>query len=78
MEYWKIKIFSPYSRFVNWADLHPQLKVQICDVPDGIFPDGLHAEIADVKVNSRGPDDVVYDNSKEIRQRVRSPASSLS
>ena len=60
-----------YSRFVHWADNHTQLKVQISDVPDGIFPDGLCAKLADVKVNSRGPDDVVYDNSMEIRQRVR-------
>lgn len=66
----KTSLHFLFYRFVNWAEGHSQLKVQQYDVPEGIFPDGLRAKVADVKVHSRGPDDVVYDNSKEIRQRV--------
>jgi len=36
----------------------------------GIFPDGVKVQLADVKVHSRGPDDLVYDKDAELRQKV--------
>lgn len=53
-----------------WAKSHPNLKIVTADVPDDILPDGISGRLLDVKINFRGPDDVIYDKDAEIRQKV--------
>ena len=58
-------------RFVHWAQTHKDLRVKEEEVPDGILPDGVKARLADIKVFSKGPDDLVYDKNQELREKVR-------
>ena len=58
-------------RFVHWAYTHKDLRVKEEEVPDGILPDGVKARLADIKVFSKGPDDLVYDKNQELREKVR-------
>ena len=58
-------------RFVHWAHTHKDLRVKEEEVPDGILPDGVKARLADIKVFSKGPDDLVYDKNQELREKVR-------
>ena len=58
-------------RFVYWARTHKDLRVKEEEVPDGILPDGVKARLADIKVFSKGPDDLVYDKNQELREKVR-------
>jgi len=48
------------------------LKVVYVDVPMGILPNDYEGQLSDVRVFVKyGPDDSVYDNNKNIRERVR-------
>lgn len=51
------------------------VKISSVDVPEGILPEGVRAELTDLKAGVRGrPDDVVYNKHKDIQELVRWPA----
>lgn len=62
--------FSYYS-WLQWAQSHKHLKVVSAAIPVGILPSGYSGVLHDVKVFSRrGPDDEIYDENEELRQKV--------
>lgn len=64
-------IFYICHSYIRWAKHKQDLKVVNADIPTGVLSGGLEGELFDVKVFSkRGPDDAIYDNNKDIRDRV--------
>ena len=59
-------------RFLGWTQSQAQLRVISTPIPADISSHtGLMGEIHDVKILGYGPDDSTYDNSFEMRQKVR-------
>ncbi|XP_074646130.1 uncharacterized protein LOC141902347 [Tubulanus polymorphus] len=60
------------ERWLYWAQQNKYIKCIETEVPVGILPDGCNASLIDAKVFSkkRGPDDEIYDNNDDIRNRV--------
>ena len=59
------------SRWLSWAQQNDKLKIVGACIPDGILPDGLNGSLEDIKVFTKyGPDDDIYDNNKDIRDKV--------
>ena len=60
--------------WLDWCHNRKDVKVTSCDVPGGILPQGCVVTIHDVKVGgekgSHGPDDKIYNNNPDIRDRV--------
>lgn len=57
--------------WLTWASNRQHVKVVRTDVPCSILPDGVTAQLIDVKVFvKRGPDDEIFDNNKDIRDKV--------
>ncbi|XP_060570893.1 uncharacterized protein LOC132729163 [Ruditapes philippinarum] len=66
-----IKGTDSAERFLSWAKLDSNLKVVSVDVPSLILPNDYEGRLHDVRVFVKfGPDDPVYDNNKEIRERI--------
>lgn len=63
--------FIVFFRWHQWAITQTALRAICVDVPENVLPGGSSGQIIDVKVFCKcGPDDDVYDNNKEIRDRV--------
>ncbi|KAL5022605.1 hypothetical protein ScPMuIL_001760 [Solemya velum] len=59
------------EKWHQWAITQTALRAICVDVPENVLPGGSSGQIIDVKVFCKcGPDDDVYDNNKEIRDRV--------
>lgn len=59
------------TSWLQWAHSHKHLKVVSTAIPVGILPSGYSGVLHDVKVFSRrGPDDEIYDENEELRQKV--------
>ncbi|KAK7114049.1 uncharacterized protein [Littorina saxatilis] len=57
--------------WLDWAKGNKNLKIVSFPIPVGILPKECPSgELLDVKVQSRGPDDAIYDKYQKIRQRV--------
>ncbi|ELT97466.1 hypothetical protein CAPTEDRAFT_193426 [Capitella teleta] len=66
-----LKAREESTKFLDWAKSEPNLKVTSADIPYGILPDQLQGSLHDVRVfTKRGPDDTIYDNNPEIREKV--------
>ena len=64
-------MFCLMFRWLSWARCNQHLKVISADVPQLILPSDYQGVLHDVKVFVKhGPDDSVYDNNKDIRDRV--------
>lgn len=72
------EVSCSYYSWLQWAQSHKHLKVVSPAVPVGILPSGYSGVLHDVKVFSRGPDDEIYDENEELRQKVRSLGKSFS
>ncbi|XP_053402604.1 uncharacterized protein LOC123549145 isoform X2 [Mercenaria mercenaria] len=65
-----VKDIDLAERFLSWAKSDSNLKVVSVDVPSRILPNDYEGKLHDVKVFVKfGPDDSVYDNNKDIRER---------
>jgi hypothetical protein len=62
------------SEWLKWCQKSSKVKVVSSDVPYGILPPGVTVKLHDAKVfggmNSHGPDDKIYNNDAEIRDKV--------
>lgn len=56
--------------WLSWTSCQSQLRSVTSTVPAGILPSHVEADLTDVKVHSRGPDDKVYDANPKFRRRV--------
>ncbi|XP_045192925.2 uncharacterized protein LOC123549145 isoform X1 [Mercenaria mercenaria] len=66
-----VKDIDLAERFLSWAKSDSNLKVVSVDVPSRILPNDYEGKLHDVKVFVKfGPDDSVYDNNKDIRERI--------
>jgi len=61
---------SDVGDWLNWCRKNKRVKVVDFKVPDGILPVGYSGTLHDVKVESRGPDDKVYNSNPEIREKI--------
>lgn len=65
------RFLCEHFRFLSWARADRNLKVVQADIPGGILPGDYEGVLHDVRVFVKyGPDDAVYDNNKNIRERV--------
>jgi hypothetical protein len=56
--------------WLSWIKCQSELKTVSYKVPVGILPSHLEGKLTDVKVQSHGPDDKVYDRNALFRRRV--------
>ena len=60
--------------WLDWCHNRRDVKVTTCHVPGGVLPQGCAVTIHDVKVGgdkgSHGPDDKIYNNNPDIRDKV--------
>ncbi|XP_023331999.1 uncharacterized protein LOC111704092 [Eurytemora carolleeae] len=59
------------SDWLSWCRKQTnQLKLINYDIPAGILPSSTSASLTDIKVDGRGPDDKIYHNNQQIRDKV--------
>ncbi|CAH1780214.1 unnamed protein product [Owenia fusiformis] len=62
---------SEAESWLKWARNRQHLKIISAEIPEGILPDNSPGHLLDVRVfTHRGPDDDIYDNNKDIRDKV--------
>jgi len=62
------------SEWLKWCQKSQKVKITSSDVPHGVLPQGVAVKLHDVKVSGgyggHGPDDKIYNNDAEIRDKV--------
>ena len=69
VNYWKFHNASKLAKeWQSWCSAQKSnVKVVDCDVPNAVLPKKMNASLADIRVQSRGPDDAVYNKNESIR-----------
>jgi len=56
--------------WLQWCKQNKNVKVIEYEIPGGILPSHLSGQLFDAKVDTRGPDDALYNRDTEIRKKV--------
>ena len=56
--------------YLDWVSRNRKVKGNCNEVPYGILPKGISAEITDVRVNCYGVDDKMYETNQVLREKV--------
>ena len=58
------------AAWLDWCGRHRSVRVTPWEVPRAVLPQGRSITLHDVKVDGHGPDDKLYNNNPDIRDKV--------